>query len=165
MKFEYEWSKEDLKKELIKKRKKTNITFFIIGIVLYLFVIYYPITSDMFDKKYLLTYGIGYVSALLFLILFFNKIYVLISLRKNDKDTNKAYGLYMIDLDNKKIKVSINDLVVEYDYKDITVLKKKKDRFFIRTKEDKIGLVFKEKVIGEDNYKKMLEIIEKNIQV
>ena len=40
MKFEYEWSKSDLKKELKKKRTKTNIIFLILGILMYLYVIY-----------------------------------------------------------------------------------------------------------------------------
>ena len=164
MKFEYEWSKSDLKKELKKKRTKTNIIFLILGILMYLYVIYYPLTSKMFDKKYLLAYGLGYLSCLLLLILIFNKIYVFISLRKNDKNTNKAYGTYTVNVDDNNINVSINDTIITYTYKAITIFKKKKDRFFIRTKEDKIGLVFKKNVIGTNNYNKVLEYIEKNVK-
>lgn len=158
MNIEFEWGKEDLKKELYKKRKKFNIIFFIIGIVLYLYFIYYPLTSSAFDKKYLLAYGLGYVAALLLLILIFTKIYVYISIRKNDKNTGKAYGLYKINIDNNSINVSLNDLNYNYDLKDI-LLKKKKNYFIIYTKEDKIGLTFK-KYILKDNYNKILDIIE-----
>lgn len=164
MKYEYEWNKSDLKKELKKRRTKTNIVFLILGILMYLYFIYYPLTSKMFDKKYLLAYGLGYLSCLLLLILIFTKIYVHISLKKNDKNTNKAYGTYIVEVNDNSISVSINNISVKYDYKDIVVFKKKKDRFFIRTNDDKVGLVFKKNVIGEENYNKTLEYVIKNIK-
>lgn len=158
MNIEFEWKKEDLKKELYNKRKKFNIVFLIVGILLYLYFIYYPLTSSMFDKKYLLAYGLAYLASLLLLIYVFTKIYVFISLRKNDKNTNKAYGLYRINIDNNSINVSINDLNYNYNLKDV-ILRKKNNYFVIYTKEDKIGLTFKKSILKE-KYNEVLNIIE-----
>ena len=163
MNFEYNWEKDDLKKELISKRKKTNVIFLIIGILMYLYFTYYAIISAQFDNKYILAFGIGYVAILGGILLITTKIYVKTSLKKNDKNTSNAYGLYKVKVDDNFIRVSINDTDIEYKYKDIIKFKKKKNYFFICTANDKIGLLFKKKVIGEENYNKTLEYIEKNI--
>ena len=164
MSIEYEWNKEDLKKELIKSRKKTNIIFFIIGILMFIYFTYYALISKAYDNKYIIGYGIGYIALLLAILLISTKIYVASRLRKNSKDTSDAYGLYKLIVDDKCVSVSINDLKIKYDYKDIVKIKKKKDKFQIFTKEDKIGLTFKKSVLGEENYNKLLECIQKNIQ-
>ena len=163
MSFEYEWNKEDLKKELINKRKRANVIFFILGILMYIYFTYYAIISKMFDNKYIFAFGLGYVSILGAVLLISTKLYISYSLKKNDKKTSNAYGIYKVVLNDDSINVSVNDININYKYSDISKFKKNKKQFFICTKDDKIGLLFKKKVIGAEKYKELLEYIEKNI--
>lgn len=163
MSFEYNWDKEDLKKELIRKRFLSNIILFIVGILLYIYFVSEGLKLEYFDNKVIYIYGIIFVVFLIIFLFLSTKLYVFLSLRKNDKDTNCAYGTYKVRADNSKIIVKINNQSIEYNYGNITMFKKRKKYFFLKTKEDKIGLIFKRNVIGSDNYYKLLELLNKNI--
>lgn len=163
MTFEYNWSRDDLKKELINKRYKTNFIYLIIGVMLYILFMYKAIMSELFDKLIILIGGVIFTAVFMLVLFIATKIYVLISLRKNDRMTNKAYGTYHISLNDSGIIVSINDTVINYNYQDIIKFQKKKHSFFIRTREDKVGLLFKEHVIGKDNYRQILEHVQKHV--
>lgn len=163
MKFSYDWTREDLKKELINKRFKVNIIFLLMGIFIYGYLMFIPFTSNAFDKKILIMNSLLYLVCYIIVLIIFTWIYIFLSLRKNDKGTGNAYGTYYVEYNDKNINVKIKDLEIKYNYKDISKFKVKKNRFFICTKEDKIGLLFKKDIIGEDNYNKLLKKIEKNI--
>ncbi len=160
MKFEYNWTKDDLKKELLRRRKTSNIVFLIIGILLYFYVMYSGIVSSLFDNKIILLYGLIYICILCLILFITTKLYVLYSLKKNDKKTNKAYGIYKIVLDKNSITVSINNEKISYKYSDIYKFKQNKHSFFIRTKEDKIGLRFNDKILNKEDYDKLVERIK-----
>ncbi len=161
--LEYEWNEKDLKKELNKKRLIPNIMFLIIGIILYVYVMFFGIKSELFDNKVILIYGIIYTVILGLALFISTKLYVLISLKKNKK--NNSYGLYKVNIDDSHIIVEINDNKIEYKYKDIIKYKKKKNYIYIRTIEDKIGLVFKKNVLGNDAYERLNKYLEKNILI
>ncbi len=163
MSFEYEWTRDNLKEELIKKRYKTNTIFLIMGILLYIFFIYDALKSKLFDKLIITIIGVFFIITIMLLMFIFTRIYVAICLKKNDKDTNKAYGTYKVSLDDETVKVSINDDVIAYKYKDIVKFKKSKHQFFICTADDKLGLLFKESVVGKDNYQKLLSKISDKV--
>ncbi len=150
MKIEYNWSRADLKKELLSKRFKTNIIFFILSIVLYIWFMYAGIVSDAFDNLVIFIGGVVYLFVVSLLLFIFTKIYVTLNLKRNDKNTNKAYGKYIIKTDDNKIEVLINKDKYEYNFSDITQIKSRRNSFFIKTKEDKIGLTFKRKLLNED---------------
>lgn len=159
MNLEYKWTKEDLKKELLNKRYKTNIIFLIMGILLYIWLMYDGIKSELFDNIIIFIGGVIFTFILALVLFITTKVYVSLSIKKNDRNTNKAYGLYKLVLDDKKIMVTINNEVIKYEYKDIIKVKKRKHSFFIRTKDDKIGLLFKENMLGKENYNKVLSYI------
>lgn len=159
MNLEYKWTKEDLKKELLNKRYKTNIIFLIMGILLYIWLMYDGIKSELFDNIIIFIGGVTFTFILALVLFITTKVYVSLSIKKNDRNTNKAYGLYKLNLDDKKIMVTINNEVIKYEYKDIIKVKKRKHSFFIRTKDDKIGLLFKENMLGKENYNKVLSYI------
>lgn len=164
MKFEYNWTKDDLKKELLERRKITNIIFLIIGILLYIYVMYTGIVSNIFDNKIILLYGLIYTLILSIILFITTKLYVLYSIKKNDRNTNKAYGVYKVVLDENSITVSINNDKISYKYKDITKFKQSKHSFYIRTKEDKIGLRFNDKVLNKEDYDKLLEYMKQVVK-
>lgn len=161
--LEYTWTKENLKRDLISKRYKTNIIFLVMGILLYIWLMYDGIKSDSFDNLVIFIGGIIFTFILALILFVSAKIYVEFSLRKNDRNTNKAYGLYKLVLDDKSVKVKVNNEVIEYAYSDIVKLKKKRHGFFIRTKSDKIGLLFQEKILGYDNYNRVLSYISNRV--
>ena len=164
MSLEYEWNKEDLKKELQKKRAKTNFIFILIAIFLYLFLMYNGLISKIFDNKIILLYGLVYISIVGIILFISTKLYVYTSLRKNDKKTNKAYGLYKLVLDEKHLNININDTNITYKYEDITKYKKHKNYFFICTNNDKLGLIFKKNVLGNDKYNELIKYLDNKIK-
>ena len=163
MNKEYNWGREDLKKELFKKRKKFNIICFIIIVLIYLLYISQAITMKAFDNKWLLVFGLIFLTVVIAILHYSAKLYVFINLRRNDKKTNKAYGTYKIDANNECISVTINNQNITYKYSDINKFKKKKDLFFINTSNDKIGLTFKKYMLGENDYNELLQLVSKNI--
>lgn len=163
MEFEYNWNKDDLKKQLQDSRNKTNIKFLIFGILAFLYFTYYAIKLEGFDNKVILKYGVIYLFVLCLILYLSAKLYVFLSLRKNDKKTNKAYGTYKVKIDDNNIIIRINEQEIKYNYNEINKFKVKKKYFFINTKIDKIGLTFKKDVIGEVNYKEALEYIRSRI--
>lgn len=162
MKLEYNWSREDLKHELKDKRYKTNVTLFIVSIILYIWFMYTGIKSNTFDNLVILIGGLVYLFIVGLLLFIFTKIYVALNLKRNDKNTNCAYGKYIVNVNDKKIEVLINKDKYEYNLKDITKIKKSKNSFFIKTNDDKIGLTFKKKLL-KDDYEKLYEYINTKI--
>ena len=163
MSLEYKWTKDDLKKELLTKRYKTNTIFLVMGILLYIWLMYEGIKSELFDNLIIFIGGVIFTFSLTLVLFITTRIYVNLSIKKNDHNTNKAYGLYKLIIDDEKIMVTINDEVIEYQYKDIVKLKKRRHSFFIRTEDDKIGLLFKESTLGKDNYNKALSYVASRV--
>lgn len=164
MKFEYNWTKDDLKKELLRRRKTSNIVFLIIGILLYFYVMYSGIVSSLFDNKIILLYGLIYTLILCVILFITTKLYVYLNIKRNSKKTDNAYGKYIVKLDKNSIEVSINNRKIKYNYKDITKFKQRKHSFFIRTKDDKIGLRFNDKLLNKEDYDKLLEHIKQVVK-
>ena len=142
---------------------KNNIIFLLISIALYLLVMWSGLTSDAFDTKKILLYGLVYVVVIMAFLFVVTKIYVAYSLKKNDKKTNKAYGTYHVSLTDDSISVKINDEEITYRYQDIDKRKKRKNKYFINTKEDKLGLLFKRNLF-KDDYDKLVSTIESRIK-
>ena len=65
MNKEYNWGREDLKKELFKKRKKFNIICFIIIVLIYLLYISQAITMKAFDNKWLLVFALIFLTVVI----------------------------------------------------------------------------------------------------
>ena len=124
MNKEYTLGREDLKKELDKKRKIFNIICFIVIVVIYLLYISQAIQMKVFDNKWLLVIGLIFLTVVITILHYSTKLYVFINLRRNDKKTNKAYGTYKIDANCEYISVSINDQKITYKYSDICKFKK-----------------------------------------
>ena len=163
MSFEYKWTRDDLKKELMSRQYKNNVFYLVVAIGLYLLIMWSGISSDAFDTKKILLYGLVYVVIIMIFLFVVTKIYVAYSLKKNDKKTNKAYGTYHVFLTDDDITVKINDEVISYKYKDIDKKRKKKNTYFINTREDKLGLLFKRSLL-KDDYDKLVDMIESKLK-
>jgi len=163
MKIEYEWSRDDLKNKLKKKRQTPNLVLLILGIGLYFYVTYYGIVWAYFNTWIILAGFVIYLTALLIIIRISTWIYVFSKLRGNDRRTNKAYGTYYIELNDETISSKINDLEIIYKWEEISKFRKNKKQFFVATKKDKLGLLFSKEVLKEDDYNKLLDLVESRI--
>jgi hypothetical protein len=163
MSLEYTWTRNDLKKKLKKKRVIPNIVFSVIGVVLYFYLTYYGLVGNIFDKGILLIGFLVYFTILEIILFLMTHLYVYGRLKVNDRRTSKAYGTYYIVADEKGIKSTINDTVIEYEWNKISKFKHNKKWFFRATKKDRLGLLFNSEVLGEDKYTKLLSYVSKKI--
>ena len=157
-----EWTRDDLKKMLRKKRKKTNIIIFVISFLLYLYIMYSGIKYDYFDNLIIFISFAIYLFVIYLFLLFTTKLYVKTRLKRNDKRTKMAYGKYIIKLDDEKVMSIFNEQRISYKWNEISKFKKRKNYFFIRTKNDFIGLTFRRSEL-KDDYDKALEFVSNKI--
>ena len=162
MTFEYDWTREDLRKVLIKKRIPFSIIVILISIIFYGYLINFGITNEFFDNTKLIIGFLIYLIVVFIIVYLLNLFYVYRNLKRNDKRTNKAYGKYIIRMNDKQIESDFNDQKIVYKWQDISRLKIRKKYFFIRTKNDFIGLTFRKDML-KDNYNKILEYVKKKV--
>ena len=162
MTFEYEWTRDDLKKVLIKKRIPFSIIVILISIIFYGYLIKFGITNEFFDNNKLFLGLLIYLIVVCIVVYLLNLFYVFRNLRRNDKRTNKAYGKYIIRMNDKQIESDFNDQKIVYKWQDISRLKISKIYFFIRTKNDFIGLTFRRNML-KDDYDKALDYVKKKV--
>ena len=164
MTLEYEWTRDDLKKVLIKKRIPFSITVITISIVFYIYLIKFGITNEFFDNTKLILGFIIYLIIVCIIVYLLNLFYIYRNLKRNDKRTNKAYGKYIIRMNDKQIESDFNNQKIVYKWKDISKLKIRKKYFFIRTKNDFIGLTFRKSLL-KDDYDRTLEYIREKTTI
>ena len=162
MTINIEWTRDDLKKMLKKKRKKTNIIIFIISFLIYLYIMYSGLKYDYFDNIVILISFVIYLFIIYLFLLLTTKLYVNTRLKRNDKRTKMAYGKYIIKFDDEKVLSIFNEQKISYKWKDISRFKKRKNYFFIRTKNDYIGLTFRRSEL-KDDYEKALEFVSNKL--
>ena len=164
MTINIEWTRDDLKKVLIKKRMKSNIVIFILSFLLYLYITYYWFVYKEFDNIKLLFAFVVYLAIIMLFLYLTTKLYVHIRLKRNDKRTDMAYGKYVIKMDDEKVLSSFNNNKISYKWKDIKKFKVRRNYFFIRTATDFIGLTFRKSEL-KDDYNKALEYVKSKITI
>lgn len=164
MTLEYVWTREDLKKVLIKKRIPFSLIVIIISIIFYGYLIKFGITNEFFDNTKLILGFLIYLILVCIIVYLLNLFYIFRNLKRNDKRTNKAYGKYIIRMNDKQIESDFNNQKIVYKWKDISKLKIRKKYFFIRTKNDFIGLTFRKDLL-KDDYDKALDYIKKKTTI
>ena len=164
MQTKYEWTREDLKRKLRRKRFIPNLALLSFGAFAYFFFTYYAIVWKEFDTGTVMIGFILYFTILSAALFLMTHLYVFGRLRRNDKKTSKAYGTYYIDADEMGIKSTINDSVIYYKWEDIAKFKRKKKWFFINTKKDKLGLLFSSDVMGKESYDELYSYVKKRLE-
>ena len=130
MEIECNWTRNDVRKYLVKKRRLPNIILFILGILFFLYVTFYGFLENAFDNKVLVICFFVYILVLAIFLFLITELYVAMKLRRNDKKTNKAYGTYQIKVDEKGITSQVNDNKVHYLWSDISRYRFSKNIFF-----------------------------------
>ena len=159
MTFEYEWTRDDLRKVLIKKRIPFTVIVLIISMAFYYYLIRFGLKNEFFDNTKLIVGFIIYFILVWIILYLLNIFYIYRNLKRNDKRTNKAYGKYLIRMNDKQIESDFNNQKIVYKWIDISKVKIRKKYFFIRTKNDFIGLTFRKDML-KDDYQKILDYVK-----
>ena len=164
MNLEYEWTRDDLKNVLVKKRRITTIIILIIGVAFYFYLTMFGFLNEFFDSFKLFLGFLAYFAILYLILYLINIFYINLNLKRNDKRTNKAYGKYIIKMNDRQIESDFNDQKISYKWEDISKLKIRKNYFFIRTKNDFIGLTFRKNML-KDDYDKVLKYVKEKVTI
>ncbi len=154
MKVNFEYTKEEYKKYLLKGRLVSNIVLFVIGLGIYLYF-----TLNKISLLYLPLFIVGLLVAIFLL----NKLYVFAQLKVNDMLNYSTFGKYTLELTPNKFSVRVNKSKTDYKYKDVKKIVEKKDCFEIKFKKGRDYLTFEKKFFTEEEYSKAISMFKEKI--
>lgn len=155
MKVNYEYTKEEYKKYLLKNRLVNNIVLFIVGIIIYLYFSY---------NKISLIYLPLYIIGLIIIIILLNLLYVWASLKASDILNYNLYGKFTLELTPNKFSLTINKIKNDYKYKQIKKIIEKKNYFILKFQKNKDSLIFEKKNFTDEQYLKVMELFKEKIK-
>ena len=155
MKINYEYTKEDYKKFLLKSRIKSNIFLFIIGTLIYLYFSY---------NKISLVYLPLYIIGLIVLIFLLNKLYIISVFKVNELMNYNLYGKYILELTPNKFSLTVNKSKTDYKYNKIKKIVEKKNNFILKFNKNKDSLIFEKKNFSDENYIKIIEMFKSKLK-
>ena len=154
MKVNFEYTKEEYKKYLLRSRFVNNIVLFIIGVGLYLWL-----SLDKISLIYLPLVIIGLI-ALIFLL---NKLYVYTYLKANELMNYNTYGKYIVELTPNKFSITLNKKKTDYKYNKISKVVERKKYFKVKFKNSREYLTFEKKLFNIKDYNKMITMFKEKI--
>lgn len=155
MKVNYEYTKYDYEKFLLKSRFKKNIVLFIICLFIYLYFSY--------NKVSLLFLPI-FILGLILVIFLLNKLYIIATFKVNDMMNYNLYGKYTLELTPNKFSITVNKCKTDYKYNQIKKLKINKDNFVLKLNKNRDSLIFENKYFTNEDYNKMIEMFKNKIK-
>lgn len=155
MKINYEYTKDDYKKFLLKSRTINNIVLFIIGIVIYLYFSW---------NKISLMYLPIYILGLALIIVILNILYVWATFKVNDMLNYNLYGKFILELTPNKFSLTVNKVKTDYKYKQIKSLIEKNNSFILKFSKSKESLIFERKNFNEKDYNKVIEMFKEKMK-
>ena len=154
MKINYEYTKDDYKKFLIKNRIINNIVLFVIGLGIYLYFSYNKISF----------FNLSLFLFILILIIFIlNILYVWATLKVNDMLNYNLYGKFTLELTPNKFSITINKGKSDYKYNQIKKLVEKKKYFLLKLKNSRDSLIFEKKNFSDKDYIQIIETFKEKI--
>ena len=154
MKVNYEYTKEEYKKYLLKNRLVNNIVLFIVGIIIYLYFSY---------NKISLIYLPLYIIGLIIIIILLNLLYVWASIKASDMLNYNLYGKFTLELTPNKFSLTINKIKTDYKYKQVKKLIEKKNCFILKFQKNKDSLIFEKKNFTDEEYLKVIKMFNEKI--
>ena len=154
MKVNFEYTRDEYKKYLLRSRLINNIVLFVIGICIYLYF-----SLGKISLIYLPLFIIG----LLIAITLLNLLYVFAQVKVNEMLNYNTYGKYIVELASNKFSVTVNKSKVDYKYNQINKIEQRKNYFKIKLKNSREYLVFEKKFFKEEDYKKMIKMFKEKI--
>ena len=154
MKVNFEYTKEEYKKYLLKGRLVSNIVLFVIGLGIYLYF-----TLNKISLLYLPLFIIG----LLVVIFLLNKLYVFAQLKVNEMLNYSTFGKYTLELTPNKFSVTVNKNKTDYKYNQVKKIKEKRNCFEVKLKKGRDYLTFEKKFFTEEEYTKAIKMFKEKI--
>lgn len=151
MKINFEYTKDEYKKYLLRSRLVNNIVLFIVGIVIYL---YFSL------NKVSLIYLPLFIVGLIILIFLINKLYIFAYLKANEMMNYNTYGKYILELTTNKFSVTLNRNKTDYKYNQIKKIVERKKYFKVKFKNSREYLTFEKKLFSEKDYDKMIAMFK-----
>lgn len=151
MKINYEYTRDDYKKFLLKGRTINNIVLFIMGIGIYLYFSW---------NKISLMYLPLYILGLALIIVILNILYVWATFKVNDMLNYNLYGKFTLELTPNKFSLTVNKVKTDYKYKQIKKIMEKKNSFILKFSKNKESLIFEKKNFSEKDYIKIIEMFK-----
>ena len=155
MKVNYEYTKEEYKKYLLKNRLVNNIVLFIVGIIIYLYFSY---------NKISLIYLPLYIIGLVIIIVLLNLLYIWASIKASDMLNYNLYGKFTLELTPNKFSLTINKIKTDYKYKQIKKLIEKKNCFILKFQKNRDSLIFEKKNFTDEEYLKVIKMFKEKIK-
>lgn len=155
MKINYEYTREEYKKYILKNRIINNIVLFVIGLVVYLYFSY---------NKISLVYLPLYIIGLILIIILLNILYIWATLKVNDMLNYNLYGKFTLELTPNKFSLTVNKAKTDYKYKQIKKLVEKKNGFILKFQKNRDSLIFEKKNFSENDYLKVIEMFKDKIK-
>lgn len=154
MKVNFEYTKKEYKKYLLRSRIINNIILFIIGIIIYLFI------TDKFNMKSLIIF----ILVLILFIYLINKLYIVAYLKVNEMLNYQTYGKYTVEITNNKFSVTVNKCKTDYKYNSIKKVVVRKNYFKLKFKKSREYLTFERKLFNDQEYLKMIEMFKDKVK-
>jgi len=155
MKINYEYTREEYKKYILKNRIINNIVLFLIGLVIYLYFSY---------NKISLVYLPLYIIGLILIIILLNILYIWATLKVNDMLNYNLYGKFTLELTPNKFSLTVNKVKTDYKYKQIKKIVEKKNSFILKFQKNRDSLIFEKKNFSEKDYLKVIEMFKDKIK-
>ena len=154
MKVNFEYTKDEYKKYLLKSRVVNNIILFVIGLGIYLYF-----SLNKISLIYLPLFIIG----LIIFIILLNLLYVFAQMKVNEMLNYNKYGKYTVELTTNKFSVTVNKSKAYYKYNQIKKIVIGKNEFKVKFKNSREYLTFEKKFFTQDEYDKIIKMFkEKN---
>jgi len=154
MKVNFEYTKEEYKKYLLKGRLVSNIVLFVIGLSIYLYF-----TLNKISILYLPLFIVG----LLVVIFLLNRLYIFSQLKVNEMLNYSSFGKYTLELTPNKFSVTVNKSKTDYKYNKVKRIKEKKNCFEVKFKKGRDYLTFEKKFFAEEEYSKAINMFKEKI--
>jgi len=151
MKVNFEYTKDDYKKFLLKGRIINNIVLFVIGIGIYLYFSW---------NKISLMYLPIYILGLALIIVILNILYVWATFKVNDVLNYNLYGKFTLELTPNKFSLTVNKVKTDYKYKQIKKIVENKNSFTLKFSKSRDSLIFEKKNFSEIDYIKVIEMFK-----
>lgn len=154
MKVNFEYTKKEYKKYLLRNRVVNNIILFIIGIFIYL-----SFSINKISLKYLPLFILG----LIIFITLLNLLYVYAQIKVNEMLNYNTYGKYVVELTPNKFSVTVNKSKVDYKYNQVKKIVVGKNNFKVKFKNIREYLTFEKKFFTLEDYDKMIKMFKEKI--
>ena len=154
MKVNFEYTKTEYKKYLLRSRLINNIVLFIIGLGIYLYF-----SLNKISLIYLPLFIIG----LMVVIMLLNLLYVFAQMKVNEMLNYNTYGKYTLELTPNKFSVTVNKSKSDYKYNQIKKIVEGKNSFKVKFNKSREYLTFERKFFSDDDYNKIIKMFKEKI--